>query len=101
MHSHLYSYILGQLYFQIFVGGIEKGQLFSVPIPTDDVLSTSRVSIPVGHWKHAICSCFQLGICHAWLWISCCCPLCEFQVRVLPYYVYPLFNGSAVFILGF
>jgi len=55
-------------------GGIEKGQRFSVPMPSEDVCA-SRVSVPVGHWKNGICSCFQFGICHAWLWMTCCCPL--------------------------
>lgn len=60
-------------------GGIEKGQRFSVPMPSSEddsaVCSASRISVPIGHWKDGICSCFRFGICHAWLWMTCCCPL--------------------------
>eukprot|EP00816_Leptocylindrus_hargravesii_P001722 CAMPEP_0196806844 /NCGR_PEP_ID=MMETSP1362-20130617/6773_1 /TAXON_ID=163516 /ORGANISM="Leptocylindrus danicus, Strain CCMP1856" /LENGTH=311 /DNA_ID=CAMNT_0042180513 /DNA_START=87 /DNA_END=1022 /DNA_ORIENTATION=+ len=60
-------------------GGVEKGQRFSVPMPSEDddfaAVCASRISVPVGHWKDGICSCFRFGICHAWLWMTCCCPL--------------------------
>jgi len=55
-------------------GGVEKGQRFSIPMPSSDNI-ISRASLPVGHWKDDICSCCRFGICHAWLWMTCCCPL--------------------------
>lgn len=65
---------------QVPVGGIERGQTFSVPFPD---LATTKVSgmatgaamvaIPVGHWRDQWYECFSHGLCHPHLWTSCMC----------------------------
>ena len=63
------------------VGGVERGQKFSVPfLPGSIGYSGSampRVSVPVGHWKDGVCDCFRLGIIHPVLWSACCCQFSE------------------------
>ena len=69
-------------------GGVEQGQTFSVPYPNATATTTTTTtfatsastttttttsSIPVGHWRDSLCSCFQYGICHPHCWTSFCC----------------------------
>ena len=40
---------------------------------------------PVGAWKDGLCDCFKYGICHAHLWLACCCrsiALAQVMVRM-------------------
>ena len=63
-------------------GGVEKGQKFMVPIAPTSATggmalgaapAVQKSHVPVGHWKDGLCDCFQYGICHASLCISCWC----------------------------
>jgi hypothetical protein len=59
-------------------GGVEKGQVFSVPLPEKvESLITGSVSIPVGHWRDGLFDIFHYGACHPSCWTSCCCHLCK------------------------
>lgn len=59
-------------------GGVEKGQTFSVPLPTTvESLITGSVSIPVGHWRDGLFDIFHYGVCHPACWTACCCHLCK------------------------
>ena len=74
---------LGSSQFKIKVplGGIEQGQVFSVPIPVESVVQSTAtataLSIPVGAWRDCECDCFNYGICHPHIWTACCCSLCK------------------------
>jgi hypothetical protein len=71
---------LGAMTFKVKVpmGGIEQGQKFSVPIPTECISQTvTASSIPVGAWKDNECDCFNYGVCHPHIWTSWLCPLCK------------------------
>jgi len=71
-------------------GGVEKGQRFYIPVPTNALpsnnipnytggaaaSSSDQVSIPVGHWRDGILDCFKHGVLHSTLWLSCCCAPC-------------------------
>ena len=60
-------------------GGVEKGQMFSVPLPERiDSLITGSINIPVGHWRDGLFDIFHYGACHPAAWASCCCPLCKY-----------------------
>ena len=55
-------------------GGIEKGQTFAAPLPTEvESIVTGTVSIPVGHWRDGLFTFWSHGICHAHCWTACCC----------------------------
>jgi hypothetical protein len=69
------------------LGGVEKGQKFSVPVPmsthdpTAGALPALKMTIPVGHWKDGLCDCCRYGICHSHCFISYwCCALGAGQV---------------------
>ena len=78
---------LGLLQFKIKVpmGGVEQGQVFSVPIPTESTIqpASTALSIPVGAWRDSECDCFNYGLCHPHIWTSYCCALCKFFMRCL------------------
>jgi len=53
-------------------GGVKAGQKFIVPYPSategSSDLALPRSSVPVGHWKDALCDCCRFGCCHP----ACC-----------------------------
>ena len=67
-------------------GGVEKGQTFSVPMPTQHQSQSQTpgvrsMNIPVGHWKDGMCDCMQYGCCHPSCCVSLwCCSLAAGQV---------------------
>ena len=72
---------------QIPMGGVEEGQVFTVPIPPDGMdmtfpsSKTSMASVPpVGAWRDHLFDCFKHGICHSHCVTSYFCPLCKSQV---------------------
>jgi hypothetical protein len=60
-------------------GGVEKGQVFSVPLPNEsfDAVMGYSISIPVGHWRSGLFEFYKYGICHPHCWTSCCCTTCK------------------------
>jgi hypothetical protein len=73
-------------------GGVEKGQYFAVPLPTnavgaqffnDGLLGSGGshngriISIPVGHWRDGLFEFYKYGICHPHCWTACCCSTCK------------------------
>jgi hypothetical protein len=58
------------------LGGVEKGQKFSVPVPVSSthdptagaLPAVQKMNIPVGQWKDGLCDCCRHGCCHA----HCC-----------------------------
>jgi hypothetical protein len=75
---------LGSSQFKIKVplGGIEQGQVFSVPVPQESIAqSTASVasSLPVGAWRDSECDCFKYGLCHPHIWTSLLCTLCKYM----------------------
>jgi hypothetical protein len=58
-------------------GGVEKGQTFSVPLPSAVESLITGISIPVGHWRDGLFDIIHYGVCHPSCWISCCCPVCK------------------------
>jgi hypothetical protein len=69
---------LGSLQFKVQVplGGVEQGQVFTVPVP-GECLQTASVtsSIPVGAWRDDEYGCWNYGTCHPHIWTSFLCPL--------------------------
>jgi hypothetical protein len=67
------------------LGGVEKGQPFSVPLIEASEVQTVTIatkttspgefSILEGHWRDSIFGCFNYGLCHPHCWTSYCCPL--------------------------
>jgi hypothetical protein len=74
---------LGSSQFKVKVpmGGIEQGQVFSVPIPHETIVQAASVasSIPVGAWRDSECDCFKYGLCHPHIWTSYLCTLCKLR----------------------
>jgi hypothetical protein len=72
---------IGERVVQITVplGGVEKGQSFSVPLPetVESLITGKGISIPVGHWRDGLFDIFHYGACHPAVWASCCCHLCK------------------------
>lgn len=74
---------LGSQQFKVKVplGGIEEGQVFTVPVPTEtlkaagDASNRAASSIPVGAWRDGECDCCNYGACHPHIWTSLLCPL--------------------------
>lgn len=64
---------------EVPVGGVEKGQKFSVPFPAaaDDYSGSaiSNATGTMGQWKDSLCDCCQLGCCHPTFWNAWFCPL--------------------------
>lgn len=58
---------------QVPVGGIEEGQIFSVPMPATASSMINAIQIPVGEWRDSLWSLFRHGVCHPHVWTSCCC----------------------------
>ena len=75
-------------------GGVEKRQKFYIPVNTGSETNANgvpalefssssdqrqqQVSIPVGHWRDSVCSCFAHGIICPRCLMSWCCTLCKF-----------------------
>lgn len=74
---------------QVPVGGVEKGQTFSVGIAPESIAgsgsntASGSISIPVGHWRDDIFDCFKYGICHPHCWTSFLCPLSKLKENVV------------------
>jgi hypothetical protein len=68
---------LGSLKFPVKVppGGVEEGQVFTVPIPTTSIPQIHTTSIPVGAWRDDLDGCFNYGACHPHFWTACFCSL--------------------------
>jgi hypothetical protein len=58
-------------------GGVEKGQTFSVPLPSKVESLITGISIPVGQWRDGLFDIFHYGACHPSCWTACCCHLCK------------------------
>lgn len=52
-------------------GGIQEGEIFLVPIPTD--LDEPQIIVETGRWKDPLFACFKHGICHPSIWCALCC----------------------------
>ena len=57
-------------------GGVEQGQVFTVPLPTDVESAVHQtIQVPVGHFRDGL-FCGNLcnyGVCHPHCWTACCC----------------------------
>jgi len=58
---------------QVPRGGVEKGQIISVPMPEQCKGRLIGFHIPVGHWRDGLFDCFKYGVCHAHCWMSWMC----------------------------
>jgi len=58
---------------QVPRGGVEKGQIISVPMPEQCTGRLTGFHIPVGHWRDGLFDCFKYGVCHPHCWISWMC----------------------------
>jgi hypothetical protein len=78
-----FTVMLGSLKFPVKVppGGVEQGQVFSVPLPTAGVPQIHTTSIPVGAWRDELDGCFNYGACHPHCWTSCLCTLRKFSLN--------------------
>jgi hypothetical protein len=74
-----FTVMLGSLKFPVKVppGGVEEGQVFTVPIPTTGIPQIHTTSIPVGAWRDDLDGCFNYGACHPHCWTACACSLCK------------------------
>jgi len=62
---------------QVPPGGVEKGQKWTVPLPSAASSHQHVTSIPVGHWRDSVAGIFNYGLCHPHCWTACLCSLCE------------------------
>lgn len=80
--GYVFETSLGERLVQVTVpaGGVEQGQVFSVPLPADvESVVHNKIQIPVGHWRDGL-FCGNLcnyGVCHAHCWTACCCTTSE------------------------
>lgn len=76
--GHVFETKLGERVVQVIVppGGVEEGQSFTVPLPTDvESAVHQKIQIPVGHFRDGL-FCGNLcnyGVCHPHCWTACCC----------------------------
>ena len=65
---------------QVPPGGIEKGQTFSVPFPSQvqsRLASSTTIRVPVGNWRDGMFEFYKYGVCHPHCWTACCCTTCK------------------------
>ena len=92
--GYVFKTTLGDRVIQVTVppGGVEEGQRFTAPLPTDVESAVHRkIQIPVGHWRDGL-FCGNLcnyGVCHPHCWTACCCTTSKyllFHIRKHAYY---------------